>query len=182
LKILPWDPDIDTQVSEATLAHMVDHLNQTLSFYVSNDKKVQRKYFLDVNPYARQRQRGEGTNIIDARWIDVRNGLYIDITGLSELEPDSEPGVLSCKNFHKYNTTDLHPMRESVYEGVAVKVPYQYGEILISEYGQMALVATHYANHHWSPDVKAWVPDLGRIAERENTVEEERKTEETEKG
>ena len=35
-------------------------------------------------------------------------------------------------------------MRESVYEGVAVKVPYQYREILIREYGQMALVATHY--------------------------------------
>jgi LicD family len=99
---------------------------------------------LDVNPFSRERQRLEGANIIDARWIDMRNGLYIDITGLRELEPDSEPGMLSCKNFHRYNTTDLYPMRESVFEGVPVKIPYKYGEILIEEYGQRALIAKQF--------------------------------------
>jgi hypothetical protein len=35
-------------------------------------------------------------------------------------------------------------MRETEYEGVPAKVPYKYKEILIEEYGQMALVATHF--------------------------------------
>jgi hypothetical protein len=153
---------------------MADHLNQTLSYYVSNDKKVRRKYTLDVNPHARQRQHGQGTNVIDARWIDIRNGLYIDITGLSELQPDSEPGVLSCKNFHKYNTTDLYPMRESVYEGVPAKVPYKYSEVLISEYGRMALVATQFEDHNWSPELKAWVPDREKMAEKKRKMAQEK--------
>ena len=144
MKNLPWDRDIDTQVSEATLTYMINHLNQTIFHYISRDDKVERKYVLDVNTYATERQPGLGMNIIDARWIDVQNGLYIDITGLSELQPDSEPGVVSCKNNHRYNITDLYPLKETEYEGVPAKVPYNYNEILIEEYGQMALVATQF--------------------------------------
>lgn len=83
-------------------------------------------------------------NIIDARWIDVRNGLYIDITGLSELQPDTNPGVWSCKNFHNYRTKDLYPMRDSVYEGVPAKIPYAYDKILLEEYREKAMTLTEY--------------------------------------
>lgn len=146
-QMLPWDWDIDTQVTDTTLAYMADHLNQTVAEYVSADGKVKRKYLLDVNPWSRQRFRGEGLNIIDARWIDIRNGLYIDITGLSQLHPDTEPGVWQCKNFHKYRTEDLFPMRLTTYEGVPAKVPYKYVEILIQEYTERALTATQF--HKW---------------------------------
>jgi hypothetical protein len=123
---------------------MMAHLNQSIFHYVWEDGKVERNYVLDVNPYAAQRQPGRGINIIDARWIDVRNGLYVDITGLSELQPDSEPGVVSCKNNHSYNATDLYPLRETTYEGVPAMVPYKYDEILIEEYGQKALLVTQF--------------------------------------
>jgi hypothetical protein len=144
LKLLPWDWDVDTQVSEATLVYMADNLNQTTYDFVSDDKKIQRKYFLDVNPYARKRDRGKALNVIDARWIDVRNGLFIDITGLRELKPDSEPGVVSCKNYHNYNITNLYPLRESEYEGAPARIPYNYAEVLISEYGEKAVIDTQY--------------------------------------
>lgn len=126
---------------------MGDHFNQTIAQYISEDRKVKRKYLLDVNPWSRQRDRGAGLNIIDARWIDVRNGLYIDITGLSELHPDTEPGIWQCKNFHKYNTEDLYPMRQTTYEGVPAKVPFKYGEILIAEYSGRALSSTHFQKY-----------------------------------
>ena len=149
--MLPWDWDIDTQVSGATLAYMGKHLNQTMYNYTAtDDRSVQRIYLLDVNPAIVERERGNGNNIIDARWIDVQNGLYIDITGLSETHPDDNPGVWSCKNYHRYNTMDLYPMRETMYEGTIAKVPYAYDRILTQEYHEEALIVTDYEGYAFS--------------------------------
>lgn len=154
-RMLPWDWDIDTQVSGETLMYMADHLNMTRHTYATSIDppsdlesgaftKKEREYLLDVNPWSRHRDHGDGMNIIDARWIDTTNGLYIDITGLSELRPNEEPGVWKCKNDHAYRTTDLYPMRESVYEGVPAKIPYAYDRILTEEYQSKALTTTEY--------------------------------------
>ena len=105
---------------------------------------MRREYLLDVNPWIHQRIRGDGMNVIDARWMDVRNGLYIDITGLSETRPDTHPGVWTCKNNHAYHMDELYPMRETVFEGVLAKVPYAYDKILADEYRQGALVNTEH--------------------------------------
>jgi hypothetical protein len=143
-KMLPWDPDIDTQVSDLTLSYMANYLNMTVYHYVDESNGIARDYLLDVNPWFFERERGDGMNIIDARWIDVRNGLYIDITGLSETEQDQHPGVWSCKNYHHYPIKDLYPMRESTFEGMPAKVPYAYEKILIDEYAEKALILTEY--------------------------------------
>lgn len=149
--MLPWDWDIDTQVSGSTLTYMAKHHNYTHYDYVSkDDPPVERTYLLDVNPASIERERGNGNNIIDARWIDTRNGLYIDITGLSETHPDDQPGVWSCKNYHRYHTTDLYPMRETMYEGIIAKVPYAYDRILTQEYEEKALVMTDYEGYVWT--------------------------------
>jgi hypothetical protein len=82
--------------------------------------------------------------------------MYIDITGLSEVHPDILPGVLSCKNFHRYNTSDMFPLRESTFEGVPAMVPYNYDTIIIEEYGKKALIDTEfegYASLHGRPTV-----------------------------
>jgi hypothetical protein len=105
---------------------------------------VQREFLLDVNPWIWQRDRGDGENLIDARWIDTRNGLFIDITGLSEVHPDTHPGVWSCKNYHMYKTDELYPMRETMFEGVRAKVPYNYDKILVDEYREKALIDTEF--------------------------------------
>jgi hypothetical protein len=123
---------------------MAENLNQTRHSYSTPDHRVKREYLLDVNSMAWERVRGDGMNIIDARWIDVQNGLYIDITGLSETHPDVEPGIVSCKNNHNYRTRDLYPMRESSFEGVPAKIPYAYDKLLIEEYQQKALTLTEY--------------------------------------
>lgn len=139
-KILPWDWDVDTQVSVPTLKYMAVHHNRTIYKYSSADNNFQRTYLLDVNPWSEQRDPGDGANIIDARWIDMANGLYIDITGLSEISPDQKPGIWSCKNRHNYRLRDLYPMRESMFEGVPASIPYAYHQILMEEYMLQALV------------------------------------------
>jgi|TARA_R110002003_G_scaffold1048_21_gene22354 phosphorylcholine metabolism protein LicD len=143
-KRLPWDYDLDTQVSFATLKRLGETYNQTKYQYTSSDGKTKREYLIDVNPWIWERVRGNGMNIIDARWIDVRNGLFIDITGLSETRPDTHPGVWSCKNYHDYKIEELYPMRESMFEGVMARVPYAYDKILTDEYHTTALVNTNF--------------------------------------
>lgn len=135
---------MDTQVSGATLQYLGKKYNQTMHKYQPEDGTPEREYLLDIGAYIDERDRGDGMNVIDARWIDITNGLFIDITGLSETHPDTSPGVWSCKNYHRYHTSDLYPMRETVFEGVPAKVPYSYDKILLEEYHEKAFVVTEY--------------------------------------
>jgi hypothetical protein len=157
-RILPWDYDIDTQVSGATLRILAEKYNGTIHEHdipldeltilrKGRDENMssKRTYLLDVNPNAVERVRGDGMNVIDARWIDRSSGLYIDITGLSETDAATEPGVVKCKNLHRYAEEDLYPMRESTFEDVPAKIPYAYDKILIAEYAQKALTLTEYS-------------------------------------
>ncbi|MCJ1391431.1 hypothetical protein MMC18_004295 [Xylographa bjoerkii] len=161
-KMLPWDWDIDTQISESTLEYLAKNVNHTLHTYTAasstlHTDPITRTYLLDVNSHWKERERGNGFNIIDARWIDVRSGLYIDITALSETNPDVLPGLLSCKNLHRYHVKDLYPMRETMYEGVLAKVPYNYDLVLVEEYHEAALVTTEFEGHAWDLTTKEWI-------------------------
>jgi hypothetical protein len=126
---------------------MGEHQNQTMHNYVSQDGNMNRTYLLDVNPWSTQRDRGDGANIIDARWIDTTNGLYIDITGLSEVYPEQKPGIWSCKNLHDYRVRDLYPLRESTFEGVPSSIPYAYDQILVDEYRLTALSSVFHQGY-----------------------------------
>jgi hypothetical protein len=159
-KIMPWDRDLDVQVSANTLIWLGANLNMTYHNYTfTSPEGVQenREYLLDVNPNLVDRLRGDAQNVIDARWVDVRNGLFVDITGLSETFPATQPGVWSCKNFHRYRTRDLYPLRETVFEGVPALVPYSFDKVLTDEYSQRALTKTLHEGHRWIPELKEWV-------------------------
>ncbi|CAK7222062.1 mannosyltransferase [Sporothrix bragantina] len=159
-KIMPWDYDLDVQVSDVTLYYLGKHYNRTLHTYRYHDDEtgedLVKEYLLDINPN-HGLPRGDGLNIIDARWIDTSNGMFIDITGLAEREPKRNPGIWSCKNFHRYRTRELYPMRETEFEGVPATIPYSFDKILTDEYGTKSLVATQWEGHTWNHEVKEWV-------------------------
>ncbi|TGZ77763.1 hypothetical protein EX30DRAFT_398320 [Ascodesmis nigricans] len=161
-EILPWDWDLDVQVHGDTLKLLGDNYNMTTHSYTSSDGKISREYLLDINPYSAERVRGNGMNIIDARWVDMRNGLYIDITGISETDPKDKPGTLFCKNLHAYQYEDIWPLINTTFEGEPALIPQNYEAILIEEYHTKALVATEYEGHRWNPKTKAWdvAPDV----------------------
>lgn len=147
-RIMPWDYDLDVQMSTATLRYLGEKWNRTEHdwSYTGPDGITHNKtYFLDVNPHHVDIDRGDGQNIIDARWIDTDNGAYVDITGLAERDAANHPGIWSCKNYHKYKTTDLYPMRVTEFEGVKALIPYNFERILITEYGTKSLVTTEWA-------------------------------------
>lgn len=146
-RTMPWDWDLDVQVSGDTMAELAARFNMTLHDYAYVDEDGAdrtRTYLLDVNPFGTKVDRGGGLNVIDARWIDVETGMFVDITNLMERDPRGRPGVLSCKNHHRYAPTDLYPLRESEFEGVAALVPWEFEKILVAEYGAKSLVVTEW--------------------------------------
>ncbi|AMD21581.1 HFL275Wp [Eremothecium sinecaudum] len=77
----PWDGDHDMQMPIAELNRLAEHYNQ--SIIVEDPRVGNGRYFLDVTSSITSRIHGNNKNNIDARFIDVNTGLYIDITGLS---------------------------------------------------------------------------------------------------
>ncbi|KAJ6788053.1 hypothetical protein PWT90_09274 [Aphanocladium album] len=113
---MPWDYDIDVQVSGATMKGLADNLNGTEHLcafaeisetvdeeagpVVATNSSHNRTYLLDINPHHTELNSGGGYNLIDGRCIDMENGMFVDITELRERASQGDPGVWSCKNGH----------------------------------------------------------------------------------
>lgn len=84
---LPWDQDLDVQVTMKSLITVAKYYNQTLVLDLTDqDYNVNLgvgSYLLDVSSTYFDRQKGEGENTIDARFIDTETGFYVDITALA---------------------------------------------------------------------------------------------------
>ncbi|KAI9902108.1 hypothetical protein N3K66_003925 [Trichothecium roseum] len=175
---MPWDDDLDAQVSNHTLAWMARHLNGTehavnVSVPRAADAAAdsggrsgtssppplrEKTYLLDVNPYHAEAGPGDAANVIDARWIDTENGMFVDITGVRQREGDGPgPALWSCKNHHRYAGQDLWPLRTTEFEGVEARVPYSVENILRQEYGDASLVLEEFEGHRWDYDLKKWI-------------------------
>ena len=133
-----------------------------------------KKYLLEVNPHSTSPSTQDRLNRIDARWIDVHTGLFIDITtvhpvpspppsALSSLTSlfkpakpqrpeDTEPEDMYTKDTHLYSTSSLFPLRSARFEGTTVQVPYGYEQLLIEEYGPRALTETWFDGFRFERD------------------------------
>ena len=72
-----------------------------------------------------------------------------------------QPGIWSCKNFHRYRTRDLYPLRETVFEGVPALVPYSFDRILTEEYSARALTKTMHEGYVLPshPDISTYLDE-----------------------
>ncbi|ROV99290.1 hypothetical protein VSDG_03942 [Cytospora chrysosperma] len=158
-KIMPWDTDVDVQVSEASIHYLASYYNMSVFNYKTPRIPKGRDYMLEVNPNYVNRQQTDKLNVIDARWIDTDNGLFIDITAV-RYDPDHPEGegILYCKDGHEFRDTYLYPLRTTTFEGSPVKIPFKYKEILEAEYGTKGLVKTEYAEHIFSDEKMEWLP------------------------
>ncbi|KAM5343154.1 hypothetical protein ACJ41O_014120 [Fusarium nematophilum] len=182
-QIMPWDYDLDVQVTNGTLQWIGDTLNRTEHVYNYTEPDtghfVSKQYLLDINPHHVDIDRADGTNIIDGRWIDMDNGMFIDITGVREREED-RPGVWSCKNKHRYSSQDLWPMRITEFEGVKTRIPFNFNKILIDEYDTKSLVTESWSGHRWDHDIKAWIKENPEEAKQRKLEAADRKKAELE--
>ena len=157
-KSLPWDSDVDVQMTVSTVSFLAGFYNMTVHNYCGADdahgvvgvegegrvggrrekRGPVKQYMLEINPGWTDGRFEDRLNVIDGRWIDMETGLFIDITAVRVL-PGSQGKVLASKDRHQEKTEDLFPLRDSLFEGRPVKVPYNYAKILAEEYGSRAL-------------------------------------------
>ncbi|KAJ3293585.1 hypothetical protein HDU76_007028 [Blyttiomyces sp. JEL0837] len=185
-KMLPWDMDLDFQIAYQDLISLIP-LNQTI---------YKSQYLLDINTFFTNRKiYSYNQNVIDARFIDMQTGLFIDITSLaysnvdvehisdSRLSPyfnNASPETVatpsnwvSCKSPHYYKHESIFPLHLTTLQGIFVYRPNNAFEILASEYSEMSMVRTlvHVkegnANEKWEFDegVMEWRM-VGRVLKK----------------
>jgi hypothetical protein len=109
---MPWDYDADVQVTEADMYFLAAYHNMTIYYYKYGDMEKGRFFQLEVNPYFVHREQDDKSNVIDARWIDMQNGLYIDITAARyALDHPEGEGVLYDKFGHEYRVSESFCIR-----------------------------------------------------------------------
>lgn len=87
--MLPWDFDHDVQVSSTSMWKMAKYFNQSLIIDCTTDDQFSSgygQYLLDISSNFFNRSNINGNNAIDARFIDIHTGMYIDITQLNNIE------------------------------------------------------------------------------------------------
>lgn len=116
-RIMPWDSDLDVMVSEKSMAHLANYYNMTVHHFVLPEIEQGRDYLLEINPHWTNGSVNDNMNVIDARWVDMETGLFIDITTLrSNLTAQAEEGhegYMMVKDRHHYNFSDIFPLRGS---------------------------------------------------------------------
>jgi len=159
-KSMPWDNDMDVQMSLATMDYLAEQYNMTIHIYEG------REYMLEINPHYRNASTAEVHNRIDGRWVDKQTGLYIDITAFREDERAQKAGnptAMMSKDGHRYSLNDIYPLREEIFEGVPCLIPYGYSQLLTQEYGAISLTRRLFMNHIFDSEKKEWILQAPRL-------------------
>ncbi|KAG2733666.1 hypothetical protein G9P44_003191 [Scheffersomyces stipitis] len=186
----PWDNDSDVQMPIDQLHKLSRNFNQTLIIDIGNDPVTQEirygRYFIDCGSFLSSRERGNSNNFIDARFIDVDTGLYVDITGLAVSRTPSPgrydgfltrelartPGnsdvsefmrndflqVYNCRNNHFSRLADLSPLKLSMHEGEYAYLPNQVELALSTEYGEKSIKLQSFNIYTFIPRIRNWIP------------------------
>ncbi|ANZ76357.1 BA75_03953T0 [Komagataella pastoris] len=161
--LFPWDYDIDVQMPVKSLNNLCANFNQSL--IIEDLTEGYSSFFLDCGSSITHRTKGMGLNFIDARFINVETGLYIDITGLSTSQAARPPRfknaskkdpIYNCRNNHFYSYDNLSPLKYTLMEGVPSFIPQQYEEILSEEY-TTGLTSKHYNGHFFMTQLNLWL-------------------------
>lgn len=101
---LPWDQDIDVQITMSSLMDLALKYNQSIVVDLDeNDLNTGTSvYLIDVSSNIFNRETSDGLNTIDARFIDVSSGMYVDITALTYGD-DIDTSEFSLKKMKEFN-------------------------------------------------------------------------------
>ncbi|KIL84850.1 hypothetical protein FAVG1_11720 [Fusarium avenaceum] len=125
-KVMPWDLDADVSVTETDMYYLAAYYNMTIYYFQYEGCPNGSFFQLDINPAFKYRGRDDGNNFIDARWVDMQTGLFIDITA-ARYDPGHEmgDGVMYDKHDHEFKDKYIFPLLDTTFEGVSAKVPYR---------------------------------------------------------
>ena len=118
--MFPFDVDIDIQMPMMELARLAKDYNQTL--VLEDPKEGYGKYLIDVGTYIHNSSISKQSNHIDARFVDIDSGIYIDITGLSKSKANTPEEYVNNelvnidKGFHDEQVEIYNDCRKHFYK------------------------------------------------------------------
>lgn len=169
--MFPFDVDIDIQMPISELIRLSQNYNQTL--VVENPSEGYGRFLIDVGTYIHNRGESETGNHIDARFVDVDLGIYIDITALAKSrfdlpddykkqpivvkeKGDYDAEVYNDRRKHFYTLPQLGPLSYSMMGGVPVYVPNQIEARLRWEYSK-GLDDYEFNSWYFVPKLQLWI-------------------------
>lgn len=191
----PWDADIDVQMPLRDLHELGRRFNQTLIVQnVAHDVRDggsnmefggMATFFVDVGSSITHRNRGNGNNNIDARFIDIHTGLYVDITGLavsSQRAPDryglketyeldahggddavrthnERAHLYNCRNLHFVLLEEISPLVVAGVQNQVSYVPRQFSMALDHEYGVNSMMSRTYRSNLYVDRLRLWASE-----------------------
>lgn len=172
---LPWDTDVDVQLSIADLDKLGRHWNNSL--VIENPKHGNGLFWLQTTPFYLQQN---DEQFIDARYIDVKSGIYIDVSALWLSERDTpekyrnEPReeVYNCKHYNWFPSSMLFPLRRTLYEGGQAYTIKNYSRFLLDQYGSISKTQMNNNQYNFQEDIGMWVPDEVCTRERAPVTED----------
>lgn len=81
------------------MSYLASFYNMTTYHYQTPRIPDGRVYMLEINPYYVNGSQSDNLNVIDARWVDMTSGLFIDITAVRH---NAERDVYECKDGHDF--------------------------------------------------------------------------------
>ena len=91
-------------MTNASVHMLACYYNMTIHTF--NVENVRRDYMLEVNPKYTDPSYDDTLNVIDARWIDIETGLFIDITAVRPHM--TKNGVMCSKDQHEEYVSSFH--------------------------------------------------------------------------
>lgn len=159
--IFPYDNDLDVQMPIKQLARLGELYNQTL--VVEDLREGFGKYLIDVGTFIHNRDISNDGNHIDARFIDVDTGVYIDITGLSNVLVNRASRYdgrdIHDRRKHFYKLNDLAPVKLSMLNGVPCYITNHIVQNLKREY-RSGISRKQYQDYIFSNKLNIWVHTL----------------------
>ena len=139
-KILPYDNDIDICI-----------LEEDIIKFIKCDGIENDDYIIKVNPNFINRSSLDKDNVIDARIISKKCGVFIDITFLTTLENKE---FYNCKSPHYYKKNLIQPLIKDKFEDCIIYIPKLYKYCLFQEYGPNVLKTTY---KNWTFSDEKWI-------------------------
>lgn len=177
--MFPYDNDLDIQMPIDELVNLAKNYNQTL--VVENPSEGYGKYLIEVNSYMHNRGVSDQQNHIDARFIDVDSGIYIDITALSNsnakppreyevknlVDLGQDKLIFNDRRKHFYNLDQIGPLKFSMMTGIPVLVPHEISNRLTFEYSK-GLSSFEFSGWFFIKKLNLWVhkSDLEPLIEK----------------
>ncbi|MCJ1382955.1 hypothetical protein MMC17_006068 [Xylographa soralifera] len=131
---LPWVANVTMHVPISNLTFLAAYYNMTVHRHGIS------QYLLDINPrYVERNGSVDAANGVDARWVDMQNGLYVDVAAVVDGWGAGRVRMLVAKDGRAYERDAVFPLHESTFQESRACVPRDAEAVLAREYGEGAL-------------------------------------------